>query len=144
MLSAAVVIGALRVKSNKPRVNVRLLGTTNIQLGRPILTPFYGCRIENKVSPFRGHNANSAEPVQMPHTVAPDQDLHCLLIGISMQSMVKVKISTRNPSNCNPLNCKWTHLKEKDGQVHWSSTDQYSGRRKPLNVWEEQSLALTL
>ena len=49
--------------------------------------------------PFGGHNANCADPVQMPHIAASDQGLHCLLTGISMQDTIKVKTFTRDPYN---------------------------------------------
>ena len=34
--------------------------------------------------PVKGSKANSADPDQMPHNVASDQGLHCLLTGFSM------------------------------------------------------------
>ena len=39
----------------------------------------------------------------MPHTVASDEDMHCLLVGISMISTVKVKSSLEIPKTKNGL-----------------------------------------
>ena len=61
----------------------------------------------------------TVDSVQMPQNGASDQDLHCLLRGMSMQNSVKVKIFTKNP-----LNYKWTHPNDKDGLVHWSKKGQ--------------------
>ena len=36
-------------------------------------------------TPVKGSKANSADPDQMPHNVASDQGLHCLLTGISIK-----------------------------------------------------------
>ena len=48
--------------------------------------------------------ANSADPDQMPHYVASDQVLQCLLAGFSIKNRIKVK---KRPDN--PTNDKWTH-----------------------------------
>ena len=38
-----------------------------------------------------GTYANSADPDQTPQNAAPDQGLHCLLTGISIQNQIKMK-----------------------------------------------------
>ena len=40
--------------------------------------------------PVKGSQANSADPDQMPHNVASDQGLHCLLTGFSIKNTLKV------------------------------------------------------
>ena len=57
--------------TNKPK---------HLQLSSPILT----------WKPVKGSQANSADPDQMPHNVASDQGLHCLLTGFSIKSRTKV------------------------------------------------------
>ena len=37
----------------------------------------------------KGSEANSADPDQMPHNVASDQDLHCLITGLSIRNRIK-------------------------------------------------------
>ena len=39
--------------------------------------------------PKRGTLANSADPDQMPHDVASDQGLHCLLTGFFIKNKIK-------------------------------------------------------
>ena len=39
--------------------------------------------------PERGTLANIADPDQMPHNVASDQGLHCLLTGFSIKNRIK-------------------------------------------------------
>ena len=41
--------------------------------------------------------ANSADPDQMPHNVASDQGLHCLLKGFSIKNRIKVTKWTLHP-----------------------------------------------
>ena len=65
--------------------------------------------------PVLGTLANSADQAQMTQNTASDQGPKCLLAGISMQNTVKVQIYARNP-----YTQKWTHLNDKDGQVHCS------------------------
>ena len=60
-------------------------------------------------------DANSIDPVQTPQYAVSDLGQHCLPKGISMQNTVKVNAFTRSP-----INYKWTHPHDKDGQVHWS------------------------
>ena len=38
---------------------------------------------------IKGSQANSADPAQMPHNVASDQSLHCLLTGFSIKNRTK-------------------------------------------------------
>ena len=40
---------------------------------------------------MKGLYANSAEPDQMPHNVASDQGLHCLLTGFSIKNRIKAQ-----------------------------------------------------
>ena len=39
---------------------------------------------------MKGSLAKSTDPDQMPHDVASDQGLHCLLIGFSIKNRIKV------------------------------------------------------
>ena len=39
--------------------------------------------------PERGTLANIVDPDQMPHNVASDQGLHCLLTGLSIENRIK-------------------------------------------------------
>ena len=50
-----------------------------------------------------------SDPVQTPQDTVSDQSVHCLLIEISMEYAIRVKVSTRNP-----LNYKWTHSNDMD------------------------------
>ena len=47
--------------------------------------------------PVLGTYAKSADPDQTPQIAASDQDLHCVLTGISMQNTEKVKMFTSSP-----------------------------------------------
>ena len=47
--------------------------------------------------------ANSTDPVQTPKNAASDQDLHCLLTGISMQNTIQMNTSPRTPKIKNVL-----------------------------------------
>ena len=44
-----------------------------------------------------GTHANITDPVQMLQNVVSDQGQHCLPTGISMQSALKMKMSTIKP-----------------------------------------------
>ena len=50
---------------------------------RPFFNPLYTGH------PERGTLANIADPDQMPHNVASDQGLHCLLTGFSIKNRIK-------------------------------------------------------
>ena len=52
--------------------------------------------------PFLGHR-QTADPDQMPQNVASDQDLHCLLTGISTQNRIKWKSTPDTPKIGNGL-----------------------------------------
>ena len=41
----------------------------------------------------KGSKANSADPDQMPHNVASDQGLHCLLPGFSIKNGDKIDLT---------------------------------------------------
>ena len=60
-----------------------------------------------------GTYANSADPDQRPQSAASDQGLHCLLTGIAIKNMLRMKNDTRHP-----LNEKWTRPIDKGGKVH--------------------------
>ena len=47
--------------------------------------------------PVSGYYANSVDPVLMPQNAASDQGQQCLLTGISIQNIIKMKTSTGNP-----------------------------------------------
>ena len=53
--------------------------------------------------PVKGPLANSADPDQMPHNVASDQGLHCLLTGFSVENGIKAKNSPDTPKITNEL-----------------------------------------
>ena len=67
--------------------------------------------------PKRDTLANSADPDQMPHNVASDQVLQCLLTGFSIKNRIKV---IKRPDN--PTNDKWTHpiiTVEESTRIQW-------------------------
>ena len=49
------------------------------------------------LKPVKGSEANSADPDQMPHNVASDQGLQCLLLGFSIKNRIKATKWTRHP-----------------------------------------------
>ena len=53
--------------------------------------------------PVKGSQANSADPDQMPHNVASDQGLQCLLTGFSIKNLIKVTNRPGNPRMTNGL-----------------------------------------
>ena len=46
-----------------------------------------------------GTYANSVDPDQRPQNAASDQGLHCLLTGIAIKNMLRMKNDTRHPLN---------------------------------------------
>ena len=46
---------------------------------------------------FFGTYANSAGPDQTPQNAASNQDLHCLLTGMSIQNNIKMKSTSDTP-----------------------------------------------
>ena len=53
--------------------------------------------------PIKGSYANSADSDQMPHSVASDQGLHCLLTGFSIKNKIKATNRPNTPKMTNGL-----------------------------------------
>ena len=53
--------------------------------------------------PIKGSYKDSADPDQMPHNVASDQGLHCLLTGFSIKNEIKATNRPDTPKMKNRL-----------------------------------------